>query len=274
MPEYYEWHDEINEINSDNKNKKYKGGLINMAKIKDDVLRVLDLCTITYNKLYLPNIQLDRKLYIEVNKCLESIGGVWNKKSKAHIFDSDPVELLDNLILTGEIVDIKKELQYFPKPKNIAKRMIELAEIKSTDLLLEPSAGEGNIIDEFPKDNVKIAVEIYDKFVRVLSSKGHDVINKDFLELDCPDLFDKVIMNPPFTKQQDIDHILHAWKFLKQDGILVSIVSESPFFRQNIKSIQFRQWLEYNEAEVIELAAGDFKESGTMIKTRIIKVKK
>jgi predicted RNA methylase len=248
-----------------------------MAKIKDDVLRVLDLCTITDNKLYLPNIQLDRKLYIEVNKCLESIGGIWNKKSKAHVFDSDPTELLDNLILTGEIVDIKKELQYFPTPKNIVKRMIELAEIKPNDMLLEPSAGEGNIIDEFPKDNVKIAVEIYDKFINVLNNKCCNVVVKfDFLNIQ-PDeffVFDKVVMNPPFTKQQDIDHILHAWKFLRQGGILVSIVSESPFFRQNIKSIQFRQWLEYNEAEVIELAAGDFKESGTMIKTRIIKVKK
>jgi hypothetical protein len=54
----------------------------------------------------------------------------------------------------------------------------------------------------------------------------------------------------------------------------VSVVSESPFFRSNKKSIEFRAWLDENNAEIIDNDPGAFKESGTMVKTRIIKLVK
>jgi hypothetical protein len=38
--------------------------------------------------------------------------------------------------------------------------------------------------------------------------------------------------------------------------------------------VAFREWLKDNNAEIFDLPSGAFKESGTMVKTRIIKVKK
>jgi 16S rRNA G1207 methylase RsmC len=32
-------------------------------------------------------------------------------------------------------------------------------------------------------------------------------------------------MNPPFARQADIHHVNHALKFLKPDGLLVSVMS-------------------------------------------------
>jgi len=61
---------------------------------------------------------------------------------------------------------------------------------------------------------------------------------------------------------------------LKNGGIMVSVVSESPFFRSNKKSVDFRAFLEKNNAEIYELESGAFKESDTMVKTRIIKIVK
>ena len=84
--------------------------------------------------------------------------------------------------------------------------------------------------------------------------------------------FDKIIMNPPFSKQQDIDHIYKAFWHLKREGILISIVSEAPFFRTNKKSIEFRKFLEDNNAEIIKKPEGTFKERGTMVNTRLIKI--
>ena len=87
----------------------------------------------------------------------------------------------------------------------------------------------------------------------------------DFLELK-PELayeFERVVMNPPFTRQQDIDHIYHAFKFLGKAGVLVSLLSPSPFFRTNKKSVEFRAWLEKHKAEIVDVPAGAFKESGT-----------
>lgn len=86
--------------------------------------------------------------------------------------------------------------------------------------------------------------------------------------------FDRIIMNPPFSKHQDVDHILAAYGLLDQGGILVSVVSPSPFFRTDKKSASFREWMQYVNAEVIDVPEGAFKASGTMIRTKIIKVRK
>ena len=102
----------------------------------------------------------------------------------------------------------------------------------------------------------------------------------DFLNLeqwykDCGVAeFNKICMIPPFSKGQDVKHIFQAWDLLAKDGILVSIVSESPFFRENKLSVTFREWIEENNVEVINLDVGAFKSSGTNVKTRIIVAKK
>lgn len=245
-------------------------------KIKPEVLNVLKMSTVNEetNLLFLPNIQLDRKLYVEVNKCLEGIGGAWNRKLKGHLFDHNPSDDLDEMINTGEWTDKKKEYQYFPTPKNIVFQMINLANIQSTELVLEPSAGQGSILEEFPKNTPYVAIELMPENCKVLKDKGYSVAQTDFLSWNPVEKFDKIIANPPFTKQQDVKHVLHMWDCLKKGGRLVSIVSESPFFRENNLSKEFRSWLDENNGEIIELDAGDFKESGTMVKTRIIVVDK
>ena len=54
-----------------------------------EVKAVLQRAVITDNSLVLPD-QLDRKLYEKVNKAIESAGGVWSRKDKAHLFAGDP----------------------------------------------------------------------------------------------------------------------------------------------------------------------------------------
>jgi 16S rRNA G1207 methylase RsmC len=47
----------------------------------------------------------------------------------------------------------------------------------------------------------------------------------------CPDSedgHDCVLMNPPFSKGQDVAHILHALKFLKPGGRLVALCANGP----------------------------------------------
>lgn len=240
-------------------------------KVKDEILEILDQCEVNENTLYLPNIQLDRKTYLDVNKVLEAIGGKWNRKAKGHVFDKDVSGLLEDIILTGEYVDAKKEFNFFPTPKEIAERLIALAEIKPNDLLLEPSAGQGAIADLFPKENKSILIELNNDNCEVLKSKGYEVLNKDFLETDYIGA-NKIIMNPPFTRQQDIEHIFHAYDILIEPGTLVSVCSTSPFFRDNKKAEKFRWFISTVNAEIFDLEPGAFKESGTMVATKIIKI--
>ncbi|MBV0881613.1 hypothetical protein KTQ42_20235 [Noviherbaspirillum sp. L7-7A] len=51
---------------------------------------------------------------------------------------------------------------------------------------------------------------------------------------------DRILMNPLFARQADIDHVLHAWSMLKEGGRLVAIMAASVTFRHNAKSVVFR----------------------------------
>ena len=250
-------------------------------KIQNDVLAVLSDCRVDGNIMYLPAIQLERKLYTEVNKCLTNIGGKWNRKEKGHVFDYEPIDALDNLILTGETENLKKTFQFFATPRDIAEMMCELAELTADRRVLEPSCGEGDLADVIYEQGIAslMGIELNREKERYLSAKPYKtLIGVDFLEFvedsDAQHDWTHVIMNPPFSRQQDIDHIRAAFSVLKSGGILVSVVSVSPFFRTNKKSVDFRNWLDENNAEVIDIPAGAFKASGTNIPTKIIKIVK
>jgi phospholipid N-methyltransferase len=210
-----------------------------------------------------------------VNKCLESLGGKWNRKTKGHIFDSDPSDGLDNMLLTGDMTDWKKEFQFFPTPPTLCERICDLAELDGAKSVLEPSCGKGNIADEIYKRNTNLTcVEINTDMAKYLSGKPYsdDVEYIDFLEWGKGREFDRIVMNPPFAKQQDIDHVNHAYSLLSKGGVLVAITSPSPYFRETEKAAAFRELIK--GGEVFDVPEGEFKESGTNIKTKIVKIKK
>ncbi len=238
-------------------------------KIEQEALAVLSVCKINGNQLTIPN-QLPRKLYEQVNKVLSASGGKWNRKAKAHIFEGDIEGIIDDIILTGE-VDSPKDYGYYATPKAIVKQLIDLAEIKPGMVVLEPSAGTGSIAEEIKKITPVICVEIFPEFVQKLREiMGSCVTEANFLHLDPVQYFDRVVMNPPFEKQADIDHIKHADKFLKSDGILVSVMSSAVLFRENKKTVEFRYWVNVRGGRFIKLPEGSFKESGTMVNTCIV----
>lgn len=245
-------------------------------KINTKTLDILGKCKVEENILYLPDEKLDRNEYTAVNKVLENLGGKWNKKVKGHVFDHCPADDIDSAILTGEITDKKKEYQFFPTPAELAEHLCDLAEIDGTTSVLEPSCGKGNIADAVWRRNPAklLGIELNTDMGRYLAEKPYETrVGVDFMQY-TGETWDRIVMNPPFTRQQDIDHVLKAHENLAPGGILVAIVSESPFFRTNKKSEDFREFLSEHGAAIEELPEGAFKESGTMVKTRIIKIHK
>lgn len=245
-------------------------------KINDKVLDILGNCRVEGNILYLPDYQLDRADYVATNKVLESLGGKWNRKEKGHVFDYCPQDALDNVILTGEFTDIKKEFQFFPTPRAVAERICDLAEIEPTSFVLEPSVGKGDLADVAyeRKPGDLYGIDLNEAMGKHLEEKPYTTyVGKDFLEFDenC-ERWDRIVMNPPFSRQQDIDHIYKAFAVLKKGGIMVSVVSKSPFFRTNEKSLKFRAFLEEHHAMVEDLPEGAFKESGTMVRACLVKI--
>ena len=236
-------------------------------KIDNDVANVLINSNVEENLLYLPQEQLERNLYLKVNKVLESLGGKWNRKAKAHIFEECPENKLENIILTGEYTDAKQEYQFFETPQDVALQLIEMANIKEGETVLEPSAGKGAIAKyikgcdcvELNKDNRKYLIE-----------NGFNFVWDDFLTFNQK--YDVIIANPPFTKQQDIDHVNHMIKLANKR--VISVMSFSVLFRTNKKTTEFRNLVESYDGDFVELPEKSFARSGTNVNTCIVNINK
>lgn len=246
-------------------------------KINETTLNILAKCRTEGNVLFLPEGQLDRAVYNDVNKVLTALGGKWNRKEKGHVFDYDPEEALETAIMTGEVVDKKKLFQFFETPKELAKEICEMAEITEESNVLEPSVGKGRIADaayEFNPNKI-IGLDINTELEQHLKDKPYETfLGIDFLEYESDEKFDRIIMNPPFTKHQDVKHVMKAYEILAEGGILVAIMSVAPFFREDKISTEFRAFLAERGAIVKNLPEGIFKESGTMVRTCVVKITK
>jgi len=111
-------------------------------KIGNDVADILANSEVAGNKLYLPDGQLDRKMYMAVNKILVAIGGKWNRKEKAHLFGGPVDAVLEEILLTGQYINAKTEYQFFETPEDLARRLVDMADIQEWETCLEPSAGQ------------------------------------------------------------------------------------------------------------------------------------
>lgn len=239
---------------------------------------VLKNCRVEGNNIYLPEGQLDRKLYQKVAKRLNLIGGKWiGRKIQAFVFDSDPTELLAQ-IASGEARNIKKEYQFFATPDDLADIMVEHADLEYSDQILEPSAGQGAIVKAINQNHWFVhpdRVECYE-IMNINRTKlrnsgiEHKMLGNDFLQAPDEPLYDKIIANPPFSKNQDIDHIYKMYSLLKDGGRIVTLSGTHWTFASENKCVQFREWINEIGAEVCELPKDVFKASGTNIETLLI----
>lgn len=237
-------------------------------KIDDCVRQVLVDASCDGDKLFL-NGDLDRQLYLKTNKVLQALGGKWNRSAKAHIFPEDASPLIADAVTTGEYVDPKKEFQFFETPQAIASEMCDVAGVTDGMVVLEPSAGHGRIAREIEARGAVLDVcEIQGKAAEQLleAVTPRAVFQCDFLSLQPAPEYDAVVMNPPFTRGQDVDHVSHALQFLKPGGSLVAIMSSGVLFRSDRKTTAFRDTV-LADATVIELPNDAFRESGTMVRT-------
>lgn len=173
-----------------------------------------------------------------------------------------------------EAVRFMKIDGYFPTPASLVAEMIAEADLPAGACdVLEPEAGSGAILDGIraaaPLANL-VAFEVSPPLREVLKAKGYDLAGGDFMESDLSAKVDRVLMNPPFERGQDMTHVRRAFDHLRPGGRLVAIMSPAPFFRQDAKASAFREWFEAMGGERRDIAAGTFKESGTGVATVLV----
>ena len=106
----------------------------------------------------------------------------------------------------------------------------------------------------------------------LLDVPGAFPIGEDFLQASGQ--WDCIIANPPFAKNQDIDHVRKMWDVLAAGGRIVTIMSAHWTFSQNRKELDFRDFVRQYSTDVEDVPAGAFKESGTGVASVIVQLRK
>jgi len=193
------------------------------------------------------------------------------------------LELSPEEIKVREIKKIEDDIRgakipgFFPTPENLIDEMIVLGGIDPSHSVLEPSAGKGDMVDILNKHGITNidCIEICHSLKKILELKGCNLVGSDFLEFNDKK-YDRIIMNPPFENLQDIDHIRHAYNTLNEGGVLVSVMSASPFFNGRKKGEEFRAWIASLDATYYKNDPDAFKKAfnSTGVCTYMIKIVK
>ena len=183
--------------------------------------------------------------------------------------------------------DQREGTDYYATPEPLGLKMVEWADIKPNDDVLEPSAGHGAIARFFPESanittiepsqelSSKLALRVDGKRV-VDTFENHYVGNK----------YDAIVMNPPFGSggKTAIDHLAKATQHLRAGGRVVALIPEGPAANK-----KYDNWLygvkdpktgERKGAEgifevtSISLPTVTFERAGTMVKTRVVVLEK
>jgi len=226
--------------------------------------------------------QLNPKTYQKVKKAFEALGGKWSRKENATVFDEDPRPQIEGLVTKG-VLSVARD-GFFRTPWKVTDRILSLMAVGIGDYnWLEPSCGDGAIVDYLLKINITVPERLYcieqnPKRCQIVreSYPGVRVACGDFMKyknsLHIP--FHRIIMNPPFENGQDGEHVRRAYSLLSGDGKMGAVLGEGVFFRDDQKSDTFRKWMKAVGAYNEPLPEGSFRESGTNVNTRLLIVEK
>lgn len=154
---------------------------------------------------------------------LKYLGGTLNRGNWCFDYPIEPV--LRHLQRTGILPEQVTHQSYFTK-EQFSLQLVELANIDAHHHVLEPSAGTGGIANLLPRDRTT-CVEISRLHCEVLRAKGFNVVCGDFLTWTPGIRFDRIIMNPPFSKARATLHLKHAANLLADNGVLVAVLPAS-----------------------------------------------
>jgi hypothetical protein len=196
----------------------------------------------------------------------------------------------------GGLFDAKttpaKRYGFFPTPEPAVKHFLrDVPLLAGGDYgpalrILEPSAGTGNLAracmakpngdevcnpERYHRRHSVDCVEVQPELADALRADRRfaKVYTADFLQLkpETTGLYDRIVMNPPFDRERDIDHVMHALQFLKPDGFLAAIMSAGTELRSTRKSKAFRELMNKMDAKWQDMPDGSFSSVGTNCNT-------
>ena len=202
-------------------------------------------------------------------------------------------ELVGNLPTQTNRTAEQEKFQQFSTPPTIAYLAAWAANVKASDVVLEPSAGIGGLA-VYPKAwGATVAVNELDERRRgVLSHMGFDLMTGEDARYvqDVPALAgvspSVVLMNPPFSSQAttgmaantatSFEHVEAALEKLTEGGRLVTVLGAG---RDGVDSKQFTAWIrklkkDYTVCANVVIDGKNYRKYGTDFNVRIVVIDK
>ena len=164
---------------------------------------------------------------------------------------------------------------YYPTPPTLAQSMVDAAEIRAGEYVLEPSAGMGALVEELLKRGARVDAIEFNPARRAYLEAAYEgraniLFDADFLSFAPRPIYDAVVLNPPFAafgvRQIDAAHVEHALKFVRPGGRLVALMSpgsvNASSGRRRAALHQALQGLGFS-TQWMPVASGRFRISGT-----------
>lgn len=177
---------------------------------------------------------------------------------------------------------VAADLAFYPTPADAVDVLLDGFYPADGDRVLEPSAGIGNIVKALlTKPVIVDAIEIHPGRSDTLVGMANPLLKvtcANFLQVRASPVYDWVMMNPPFAGKHYMDHVRHAFDFLKPGGELRAILPASAQVNETPAHERFRAWAEMYRpnwrGQWRELPPESFAEVGVRINTVVLTLKK
>lgn len=164
----------------------------------------------------------------------------------------------------------------------VCQALISKAWLTDSQIILEPSAGNGKIIsfieanysfNQMQFDLVELNKEKAQHLVEIKKSNWN-VFHKDFLQFENAKQYDRIIACPPFKGNVDIIHIQRMYQLLAKKGVIVSLTSPYWLTNNEAHQVEFRKWLTDKEYYLTMLPDNSFIEKERTVPTAILQIVK
>ncbi|MEV6676248.1 SAM-dependent methyltransferase [Streptomyces erythrochromogenes] len=186
-----------------------------------------------------------------VHRVLTRSGATWSRRHRAYVFaDLFPfgqaAEVV-RLILDRRCAVNRPDRGIVSCPQSIAETIWDdLPGVRKGWKVLEPSAGHGILAAEGTSRGC--AVDCYEidehRATEITRARiATNVTTTDFLTVTAQPTYDAVVMYPPHRRDLAIQHVVHAYRFLRPGGVLTALVSLGLQNAASKRGDQFRQLL-------------------------------
>lgn len=176
---------------------------------------------------------------------------------------------------------------YFATPEPLGQKMVQWADARGGEKVLEPSAGHGAIARWFGENVERTVVEpsteLRARLSLVIDPANDRVVAANFEDLAASNKYDAIAMNPPFgtAGRTAIDHLAKAANHLRERGRVVAIIPTGPaadkkfdawLYEQNDKGESVHGNLHL--VADIKLPQSAFERAGTSVAARVVVIDK